>query len=145
MGLHQLVPLAVALFFASGCGTSVPKPLAWAPAPTYAAPKIEEVVAHAPATLLQGEAAPWDGVLVDADDLNALLSEHQRLLHALQTAYIGRQDDRDYASKALESAQEALTVCRQNQPRTFLAGVAAGGAGCAAAVGIGAAAAAQAN
>ncbi len=141
MGIRRVVSLGLACIWLSGCGTSVLRPLAWEAIPSYVPPKIEDVVAHTPATLLQGQAAPWDGVLVASDDLNALLSEHQRLLHALQTAYIGRQDDRDYASKALESAQEAVTVCRQNQPRTFLAGVAAGSAGCAAAVGIGAAAA----
>jgi len=141
--LSTLVGAAFLALCLAGCKGPVLKELAWDPYPSYAPPHIEEIVAHAPATLLQGEAAPWDGVLVDADDLNGILGEHQRLIHALQTAYIGRTEDREYADKALQSAQDAVIVCRQNQPRTFLAGVALGGVGCGTIVGIGAAAAVQ--
>ena len=138
--LSTLVGAAFLALCLAGCKGPVLKELAWEPYPSYAPPHIEEIVAHPPATLLQGEAAPWDGVLVDADDLNGLVGEHQRLIDALQTAYAGRTQDRDYADKALQSAQDALVVCRKNQPRTFLAGVALGGGACGLAVGMGAAA-----
>ncbi len=120
---------------AVGCAGSVLRPLEWQPIPDFNPPKIEEIVGHPPETLLHGEAAPWDGVLMNADDLNALLSDRQQLLYALQLANQGRTDDRAYATEVAGACQTAVKVCRENQPRVFVAGVGAGGVGCGVIVG----------
>lgn len=109
--------------------------MAWEPIPSYAPLPVEAVVAHSPESLLQGEAAPWDGVLVHPDDLNALLAHYHSALSALALAYDGRKDDRSHADQALGACQEAVTVCRGNLPRHFAAGVAAGAGGCGLVVG----------
>ena len=113
----------------AGC-FPVQQKLAWEPFPTYAPHKIEDMVVHPPATLLQGEGAPWDGLLLHPDDFTVLLDERDRLIDALRISYQGRTEDREYAAKALDAAQTALTVCRKNLPRAFVAGAGAGAAAC---------------
>ena len=104
--------------------------IAWEPFPEYASPPVEQVVGHDPAPLLQGDLAPWDGLLLHPDDLTSLLDERDRLIDALSVAYQGRNEDREYAIKALDATQTALTVCRKNLPRAFAAGVGAGATAC---------------
>ena len=113
----------------SGC-FPVQQKIAWEPFPEYSSPPVEQVVGHDPASLLQGDLAPWDGVLVNPDDLTALLDERDRLIEALSVSYQGRSEDREYATKALDSTQTALTVCRKNLPRAFAAGAGAGATAC---------------
>jgi hypothetical protein len=119
----------------AGC-FPVQQKLAWEPFPQYEAPTVAALVAHDPRSLLQGEAVPWDGILLYPDDLYALLDEYQRLVEAIDAAYTGRQEDRTYANESLDAAQTALTVCRQNLPRAFVAGAGAGAAACGLAVGV---------
>ena len=138
-GLGGKGPSNVGLFLicvvASGCVGTVLRPLNWQPIPSFSPPPVEELVSHSPATLLQGEAAPWDGVLVAADDLNALLADRQQLIEALSVLYEGRIEDRGYATEVAGACQTAVKVCRDNQPRVFLAGVGAGAGGCGIVVG----------
>ena len=129
MTLQRALLVAVCCV-AAGCTGTILKPLAWGVIPNFNPPPIAELVAHPPATLLQGEAAPWDGILMDADDLNALLSDRQQLLDALRVLHEGRIADRGYAAEVAGACQSAVKICRENQPRVFLAGMGAGASGC---------------
>ena len=126
--MRALVAILLALW-GSGC-FPVQQKIAWEPFPEYSSPPVEQVVGHDPASLLQGDLAPWDGLLLHPDDLTALLDERDRLIDALSISYQGRTEDREYATKALDAAQTALTVCRKNLPRAFVAGAGAGAAAC---------------
>lgn len=118
-----------------GCVGAVLRPLDWQPIPRFDPPPVASLVAHDPATLLQGESAPWDGVLVTADDLNALLADREQLVEALQVLYTGRIEDRGYATEVAGACQTAVKVCRESRPRIFLAGLGAGAGGCGVVVG----------
>jgi hypothetical protein len=128
----------VALVLVVGCAKPVLRPLAWEPWTSYEPPAVASLVGTDPAPLLAGDVAPWDGVLLRADDLNALVDERDRLVAALDALTKGRGQDRAYADEALVACTQAVEVCRGNQPRTFLAGVGSGlgvcGAAAAAAV-----------
>lgn len=132
------VAFALACLVLTSCPKPILQALGWQPFPGYSAPEVAALVAHEPASLLQGDAAPWDGVLLHPDDLAALLDDRERLLEALQISYTGRGEDRAYADSASAACQSAVRVCRDNQPRLFLVGMGAGAGSCAA-VAIGAA------
>lgn len=114
-----------------GCTGPILRPLAWEPWARYAPPEVAALVGTDPVGLLQGSPAPWDGVLLRAEDLTALVDERDRLVAALDTLHAGRGQDRAYADAALDSCRSAVEVCRSNQPRTFAAGVGAGAGACA--------------
>ena len=128
--MSQRLFLSVLCCIATGCVGTLLRPLDWKPFPTFEPPPVAELVAHPPATLLQGEVAPWDGVLLDVDDLNAILTDREQLLDAIRLVYAGRVEDRDYATEVTATCQTAVKVCRENQPRVFVAGMGAGAGAC---------------
>jgi len=124
------------------CAGPVLQPLQWEPWTSYQAVHPATLVGTDPASLLAGDPAPWDGVLLRAADLQALLDERDRLVEALGLCNEGRGIDRIYADEALATCQEAVRVCRADGPRKFVVGTLVGAGGCAAtAVGVAAAAA----
>lgn len=122
---HVVLALCLAATLC-GCVRSILQPLAWEPWASYQPPEVASLVGTAPVGLLHGDTVPWDGVLLRAADLNALVDERDRLVAALDVLNRGRGQDRAYADTSLAVCQSAVEVCRANQPRTFLVGVGSG-------------------
>ncbi len=125
MRLHHIA-LALTALVLCACARPVLQPLAWEPWASYQPPEVASLVGTAPVGLLHGDTVPWDGVLLRAADLNALVDERDRLVAALDALNQGRGQDRAYADTSLAACQSAVEVCRDNQPRSFLIGIGSG-------------------
>jgi|3_EtaG_2_1085321.scaffolds.fasta_scaffold49907_4 hypothetical protein len=132
MSVQKLYVLLLVLFLGTGCGHVAHKGPIWstdfARVQVPEAPEIPDD-APEPEILVEGREAPFTGMLLAPEELDALVtSAEQRdvVIEALDLAYRGRALDREEAEAIVAARELQLAEARKAQGRWFAVGMGAG-------------------